>query len=281
MDEWSGADGLHHIEEYDITHLYVIPTFIHDMLAADSIEEADVSSLENISCGGATVPRAMVRNARDILGCSVCAGWGQTEDWLTTLTDPADSDEKINETDGYPMDGMEIKIEDPEDRYPGETGQLLVRGPWLMMGFYKRPEALEERMRDSWYVTGDLARIDDDGYVVITGREEDIIIRGGENVPVDVIEDLLYDHPKIDEAAVVAMPDDRLGERACAFVTVVAGETFTMKDLVDYLEDQDLTKQYFPEQMQLVDELPKTSLGKIDRLLLREQIADILGKDPV
>ncbi len=281
MDSWDGTAGLEAIRTNRITHMYAIPTFIHDLLEAHDGTDADVSSVENLSCGGATVPRPMIREAQDTFGCSVCAGWGQTEDWLTTLTHPDDPPEKIHGTDGYPMGGMEIRVEDPDDEFPGDTGRLLVRGPWLMMGFYRQPAVLERSMRDGWYVTGDLARIDADGYVVITGREKDVIIRGGENVPVATIEDLLYEHPAIDEVAVVAMPDDRLGERACAFVDVVDGETLTMKDLLDFLDERDLTTQYYPEQLQLVESLPKTSLGKIDRLALREHIADLLGKDPV
>lgn len=135
-------------------------------------------------------------------------------------------------------------------------------------------------MQGDWYVTGDLAKIDADGYVSIEGREKDIIIRGGENIPVARVEDILHDHPAVDEVAVVAMPDDRLQERACAYVTVEPGETFTFTDMTDFLDDHDLAVQFYPEHLVLIEEFPRTPSGKIQKYELREDIAAKFGKNP-
>jgi cyclohexanecarboxylate-CoA ligase len=144
-----------------------------------------------------------------------------------------------------------------------------VRGCSNFVGYLKRAE-LDSTDADGWFDTGDLARIDSDGYARITGRSKDIIIRGGENVPVVEIEGLVYKHPSVRDVAIVAMPDERLGERSCAFVTTKAGAAVTLEDLTTFLMAQDISKNYLPEHLEILPELPRTASGKIQKFRLRE-----------
>ena len=142
-------------------------------------------------------------------------------------------------------------------------------------GYLKKPE-LYGTDEDGWFDTGDLARMDADGYIRISGRSKDVIIRGGENVPVVEVEDLLYRHPAIQDAAIVAMPDERLGERGCAFVTLKDGADLGFADMVAFLEDQKLARTYLPERLEVIHEMPRTPSGKIQKFKLRE-IAETLS----
>jgi cyclohexanecarboxylate-CoA ligase len=146
---------------------------------------------------------------------------------------------------------------------------LQARGASHFVGYLKRPEinGIDE---EGWFDTGDIARMDEDGYIRITGRSKDIIIRGGENVPVVEVEELLYRHPDVQDAAVVAMPDERLGERGCAFVVLKNGKHMSFQDMVGYLSESHLTKSYLPERLELLPDMPRTPSGKIQKFKLRE-----------
>ncbi len=194
-----------------------------------------------------------------------------TENGLVTTTKLDDPPEKVFETDGCPSQGMEVRIVDhkgkpaPDD----EEGRLQARGPGTFVGYLKRPHlyAVDE---DGWFETGDLARKDKDGYIRITGRSEDIIIRGGENVPVIEIEQLMYHHPAIQEVAIVGLPDERLGERACACVVLREGTSLTLVDLSRFMAENAVAKNYWPERLEVLDSLPKTPSGKVQKFKLRE-----------
>ena len=146
----------------------------------------------------------------------------------------------------------------------------------MFVGYFRRPE-LNQATPDGWFDTGDLARMDADGYIRITGRVKDIIIRGGENIPVVEIENLLYRHPAIRQVAIVGVPDPRLGERACAFVVLREGEHLDFAEMVAYLERQQLARQYFPEYVKVLPQMPMTVSGKIQKVQLRE-MAKSLGE---
>jgi cyclohexanecarboxylate-CoA ligase len=162
----------------------------------------------------------------------------------------------------------------------GSEGDLLVRGPAQFGGYFKRPEyTAEAHTSDGWFKTGDCAVLDADGYVSITGRSKDLIIRGGENIPVAEVENVLFAHPKIAGIAIVAMPDPRLAERACAFVIPKPGDTPTLAELKSYLEAQGLAKHKFPERLELVNEFPMTPSGKIQKFRLRQRIAEQLARE--
>jgi cyclohexanecarboxylate-CoA ligase len=152
----------------------------------------------------------------------------------------------------------------------GETGRLLVRGAQMFMGYYKRPD-IQTFDADGWFDTGDLAYMDAEGYIRINGRTKDVLIRGGENVPVVEIEALLYKHPAVLDAALVGYPDARLGERGCAFVALRPGQTFDLAALQAYMAECKVAKQYWPERVEVVAALPRTPSGKIQKFKLREQ----------
>jgi cyclohexanecarboxylate-CoA ligase len=281
---WSGDAGVATIAKENVTHMWAPTPFLHDIVYADSLAEHDVSSLEFFAVGGASVSQTLLEDANDSLDADVVGSYGQTEDALATMTFPDDPPKKKIKTDGYPLSGMEFEIRDPDDEFPGDTGRLVLRGPFLMLGFYGHPEKTLEAMEggaNGWYRTGDLAKIDDDGYISITGREKFVIMRGGEQVPVKKVEELLYKHPNVDEVAIVAMPDDRLQEKACAYVVPEENEEFSFDEMFEYLEEKDLTKQYFPERLELVDEFPRSVSGNIERHELRKDIADKIDKEPV
>jgi 3-phosphoshikimate 1-carboxyvinyltransferase len=170
---------------------------------------------------------------------------------------------------------VRLRITDDEGRElkPGEEGNFEVHTDCLFEGYLNRPELTAEVITpDGWYRTGDLARIDDAGYVRITGRVKDVINRGGEKVPVAEIEQLLHAHPAVREVAIVAMPDERLGERACAFVV---GE-LDFETMLEYLDSHRVSKTYWPERLELVDTLPRTPSGKIQKFILRAQARELV-----
>jgi cyclohexanecarboxylate-CoA ligase len=152
----------------------------------------------------------------------------------------------------------------------GKTGRLLVRGAQMFIGYYKRPE-LPTFDADGWFDTGDLAYMDSEGYIRINGRAKDVLIRGGENVPVVEIENLLYQHPAVATVALVGFPDKRLGERGCAFITLRPGQRFDLTELQRYMDECKVAKPYWPERVEIVDELPRTASGKIQKFALRER----------
>jgi non-ribosomal peptide synthetase component E (peptide arylation enzyme) len=208
-------------------------------------------------------------------GLVVVGGWGQSEDALVTLGIPGDPDEKLIDTDGYPWPGMRIRVvdEDGTELPPGTDGRLQVTGPFLFVGYAERLEMTRESFDGEWFDTGDLATIDADGYLSISGRTKDVIIRGGENIPVAYVENVLYEHPDIVAVAVVGTPDPRLQERACACVVLTGGATLTFADMQAFLADKGVAKQYWPERLEVLDELPRTPSGKIQKFKLREQVS--------
>jgi len=221
--------------------------------------------------GGAPIPRVLARRAADVLGASIVSGWGMTENGALAIGRLDDPPEKTFETDGCPLPGMEIRVVDPKGiALPaGEEGRLQARGCSNFVGYLKRPE-LNGVDAEGWFDTGDLARLDTEGYVRITGRSKDIIIRGGENIPVVEIEQLLYRHPAVQECAIVAMPDPRLGERCCAFIVTRDEARFDIAEMIRFLEEQRVARIYMPERVEVVEEMPKTPSGKIQKFRLRE-----------
>ena len=160
----------------------------------------------------------------------------------------------------------------------GVEGRLQARGASSFVGYLKRPEAFDSDA-EGWFETGDNASMDADGYIRLSGRHKDVIIRGGENIPVVEVEGLIYKHPAVQDVAIVAMPDPRLGERACAYVTLVADASLTFDEMITYLAEQQMAKQYFPERLEIIAKMPRTPSGKIQKFQLREAAATLVPKD--
>jgi cyclohexanecarboxylate-CoA ligase len=274
MDIWNVEDAARLIEAEGVTLTMGATPFLRDLTYAEVRQ--DLRSLRLFIAAGAPIPRALVRDARARLGCVVSAGWGMTEDGLVTCNGLRDPEEKICGSDGFPLPGMELRVDD-DDGAPasiGTEGDLLARGAAQFVGYFRRPQfTADAHTADGWFRTGDRATIDRDGYLAITGRAKDIIIRGGENIPVVEVENLLYTHPKIAGVAIVAMPDPRLGERACAVVIPREGQTLTLAEIVGFLERHELARQKLPERLELVSEFPTTPSGKIQKYKLRDLIA--------
>jgi cyclohexanecarboxylate-CoA ligase len=181
--------------------------------------------------------------------------------------------DSVQATDGVVVPGSDLRVVNPEGGkalLAGATGLLQIRGPGLFLGYLERPDATAEAINtDGWFNTGDTARLTPEGYVILEGRTKDIVIRGGENIPVVVVESLLFQHPQILEASVVGLPDPRFGERACAVVVPSGDIVPTLDELCMYLLEQGLSKHFLPERLEVVSSLPKTPSGKIRKAELR------------
>jgi len=273
QDVWEPARAISVIRAEGVTFTMGSTPFLTDLARTVAETGTPVPSLRTFLCAGAPIPGALVERARDALGAKIVSAWGMTENGAVTTTRLDDSDERSFTTDGCPLPGVEIKIVDDTDgpAPPGVIGRLLVRSCSNFGGYLKRPH-LNDTDADGWFDTGDLARLDEQGYLRIAGRSKDIIIRGGENIPVVEIETLLYRHPAVAQVAIVAYPDERLGERACAFVVPRAGQAFDMAAMADYLKGQKVAMQYIPERLIVQDALPATPSGKIQKFRLRESL---------
>jgi cyclohexanecarboxylate-CoA ligase len=248
--------------------------FLNDLTEHVAASGVPTSSLRVFVSAGAPIPRALVAKARPTLAAAVISAWGMSENGAVTTTRIEDDEARATTTDGCALPGMEVGVFDPDGaRTPDwAEGQLKVRGCSNFAGYLKRPE-LDNTDAEGWFDTGDLARMGGDGYIRIAGRSKDIIIRGGENIPVVEVEGLLYRHPAVAEVAVVGYPDERLGERACAFVKLREGAEFDFAEMAAYLGGQQMARQYIPERLEIVSELPRTPSGKIQKFRLREVVS--------
>ncbi len=271
LDVWDPKRALRIVRDEGVTFSMASATFVADMCLAVENGEPTSDKFTLFVCAGAPIPPVVVERAHKLMGLTVCSAWGMTENGAVTVTEPARALEKSGCSDGRPLPGVEVKVvgADGETLRTGESGELLMRGASLFAGYLKRPQ-LNAVDADGWFDTGDIAYIDDEGYIRISGRSKDVVIRGGENVPVVEIENLLYKHPAISLVAVVGYPDRRFGERVCAFVALKPGCSFTFEDMTAYLTEQQVTKTYFPERLEVLEQMPQTPSGKLQKFKLRE-----------
>jgi len=275
LDVWEPLRAIDLIRSEKATFTMASTPFLTDL--AKNVEESGnkVPTLRTFLCAGAPIPGPLVEQARSVLGTKIVSAWGMTENGAVTLIELNDPDERAFTTDGLPLPGVELKVvnDDGVSSPAGEAGKLYVRSCSNFGGYLKRAH-LNGTDAEGWFDTGDLARLDAQGYVRITGRSKDVIIRGGENIPVVEIESLLYRHPAIAMAAIVAYPDERLGERACAVVVLKPGQSFDLATMVDYLKSQKVAVQYIPEKLDIREAMPATPSGKIQKFKLRELLRD-------
>ncbi len=247
--------------------------FLSDIVETVAAGAPRPPALRNFLCAGAPIPPVLIDRAARELGLAVCSLWGMTEALSSTLTEPARAHDKSSTSDGRALDGVDVKVVgfDGEPLAAGQTGRLLVRGAQMFLGYHRQPE-IATFDAAGWFDSGDLACADDEGYIRITGRTKDVLIRGGENVPVVEIEALLFRHPAVAAAALVGYPDPRLGERGCAFVVLRPGTRFTLADLQAWMAECQVAKPYWPERVEVLDELPRTPSGKVQKFKLCEAL---------
>jgi cyclohexanecarboxylate-CoA ligase len=274
QDIWEPTAALRLIDAERCSFAVAATPFLHGLVHHPELASFDVTSLRVFACGGADVPPALIRQASDQLGCIATRVYGSTEfPTLSTSAPHATEDERAG-TDGLAIGAAKYRIVDEAgtDVAPGDNGELLVQGPELFPRYLRDSDNDAAFTADGWFRTGDLASADAQQYVSIRGRKKDIVLRGGENISVTELENLLFEHPAVREVAVVAMPDPVLVERACAFVVPTPGAAPSLEDLVEFLLGRQLAKQKCPERLELVGELPKTQSGKIQKFRLRELI---------
>ncbi len=275
QDIWEPRKAIELIRAEGVSFTMASTPFLTDLAKTVAEIGPDVPTLRTFLCAGAPIPGALVEQARKVLGTKIVSAWGMTENGAVTLIKPEDDDELAFTTDGCPLPGVEVKVIDVDGTTlpPNRVGKLMVRSCSNFGGYLRRPQ-WNSTDPQGWFDTGDLARIDERGYIRITGRSKDVIIRGGENIPVVEIEALLYRHPAVAQAAIVAYPDERLGERACAVVVTKPGQTLDFAGLVEFLKAQKVALQYIPERLTVLDAMPATPSGKIQKFKLREIVKE-------
>jgi cyclohexanecarboxylate-CoA ligase len=273
QEAWDPVHFVKLIDAERITYTMGATPFLADTLSAPNLADHDTSSLRIFLCGGAPIPRPLAECAMERLSCRLVPVWGMTEIGIVTLVRPEDAATKIATSDGRPYPGAEVAVRGHDGQVApiGVEGELWARTPAMFAG-YSQGRAVTARFFDpeGWFSTGDRARADADGYIRITGRSKDLIIRGGENVPVKEIEDVLVRHPGVRNVAVVAVLHPRLGEIGCACVVPEGGSKLSLGDLCAFLDERRVTRQFWPEQLLLLDALPLTPSGKVQKFLLRE-----------
>ncbi|MGW0791965.1 3-phosphoshikimate 1-carboxyvinyltransferase [Streptomyces sp. NPDC002911] len=270
--DWDAKRALQSLNDHRATFVQAATPFLSDLVKAVEESGETPQHLRIFVATGATVPRGLAERAGRVLGTAVCGAFGTTETCLGALSSPGDEPRQRWGSDGRALDGIELRITDDEGRAlpAGTEGNFELRSPTVFEGYLGRPDLTSQAFTaDGWYRTGDLATIDTEGFLRITGRVKDVINRGGEKVPVAEIEQLLFGHPAVDDVAVVAMPDERLGERACAFVVPVGGAELTFEEMRRHLDGHEVAKQYWPERLEQIDALPRNPIGKVKKSELR------------
>ncbi|EMV7013254.1 medium-chain fatty-acid--CoA ligase [Escherichia coli] len=270
------------LEQQRCTCMLGATPFVYDLLNVLEKQPADLSALRFFLCGGTTIPKKVARECQQ-LGIKLLSVYGSTESSPHAVVNLDDPLSRFMHTEGYAAAGGEIKVVDDARKTlpPGCEGEEASRGPNVFMGYFDEPEltarALDE---EGWYYSGDLCRMDEAGYIKITGRKKDIIVRGGENISSREVEDILLQHPKIHDACVVAMPDERLGERSCAYVVLKAPHhSLSLEEVVAFFSRKRVAKYKYPEHIVVIEKLPRTASGKIQKFLLRKDIMRRLTQD--
>ena len=282
LDIFTPAACLALLEQQRCTCMLGATPFVYDLLNLLEKQPADLSALRFFLCGGTTIPKKVARECQQ-RGIKLLSVYGSTESSPHAVVNLDDPLPRFMHTDGYAAAGVEIKVVDDARKTlpPGCEGEEASRGPNVFMGYFDEPEltarALDE---EGWYYSGDLCRMDEAGYIKITGRKKDIIVRGGENISSREVEDILLQHPKIHDACVVAMPDERLGERSCAYVVLKAPHhSLSLEDVVAFFSRKRVAKYKYPEHIVVIEKLPRTASGKIQKFLLRKDIMRRLTQD--
>lgn len=274
QDLWEGRQGVEIMAREKVSYFAGSTPFLNDICEAVASGSPAPSHLTAFLCGGAPIPPVLVQRAHNTMGIHVCSLWGMTEVLSGTLTEPLRAADKSAATDGRVLEGMAIKVVDEQRRVlpVGRSGRLLVKGAQMFLGYFKQPE-IPAFDKEGWFDSGDMAYTDSEGYIRISGRTKDVLIRGGENVPVVEVEGVLSQHPAVLACAIVGYPDERLGERACAFVVLRPGAVLGLQDLQAHMAQAQVAKQYWPERLEALAQLPATPSGKVQKFKLKALLA--------
>jgi len=279
--EFEPHKALKLVEKEEATMIHGVPTMFIRELEVLKEEDYDTSSLRTGIMAGSSCPVETMKSVINDMGCNVSITYGLTEASPgVTMTRFDDSVEDRVETVGRVMPDQEIKIVDDQGNElpPGETGELLVKGYNVMKGYYNKPEATEQTIEDGWLHSGDLAIMDERGYVEIVGRKKDMVIVGGLNVYPREIEEYLIEHEEIQEVAVVGVPDDELGEVVAAAAVPTEGSDLTAQDVVDFVYGE-IASAKVPRYVEITDDLPVSGRGKVQKFKLREQLEEKVQQD--
>ncbi|MEZ5220295.1 MAG: AMP-binding protein [Ilumatobacteraceae bacterium] len=274
QERWDPEQALDIIDRYRCDFTSAATPFLKDLIDTPA-RGPKLASMRTFLCGGAAVPPLLMDQADEqFTSTFVSVLWGMTEGGVTTSTLDSTADQRRN-TAGCGLPGLEMSTVDETLQHlpTGEAGELVMRGPGVFTGYLGQDDLYESLLTpDGYFRTGDLARLDADGYLHLTGRLKDLIIRGGVNISPVAIEDTLAGHPHVRRVAVIGEPDERLGERLCAVVVPKGDATVSLDELLEWSSDQGLPRRYWPESMRVVDEMPVTAAGKIRKNQLRDEL---------
>jgi 2,3-dihydroxybenzoate-AMP ligase/mycobactin salicyl-AMP ligase len=270
------------IEKEKVTTMILAVAQVQQIIDYPELDQYNVSSLQVIATGGSHMPPEAIKKVYDKLKCKFFNVFGMSEG-PCTQTRLQDPDEVVFNTVGWPIcpyDEFKVIDADGNSLPRGKEGELVARGPCIFRGYYKaEAENREAFTPDGFFRTGDIAKFDPEGRLIITGRKKDIIIRGGENISAKEVEELISSHPGVLQVAAVGMPDPILGERVCAFIKPKKDRTISFEEIVSFLKEKRISVLYLPERIEIVDEIPLTNVGKIDKKRLREEIKEKLKKE--
>lgn len=279
LDAWNSETALEMMERERCTFFLGATAFYETMYRSPQWKERDLSCVRQMISGGADIPALLMQRIQeDLPNAVVTRMYGMSELSSASCSKRDEGLEKRLRTDGrfmFPSRGR-IVTGDGQPAKAGDQGEIEVQGPELFRGYLQAHLNKDAFTADGWFRTGDMGIMDEDGYIRISGRKKDIIIRGGENISAKEVEDLIYSHPKVREVAVVGMPDEILGEKVCAYIVPTGGEGVTLAEVVQFLKNKGLATQKIPERLEIVPEFPYTSSGKVQKHILRTRIREIV-----
>ncbi len=268
------------IEREKVTAVVWVPTLAKRLVYFEGLNDFELSSLKKMHCGGGASLPDLIKDVREKVGCIYFNGYGATEG-QTTITRSNDDIETVYKTVGRPTcpyDTYKVVDRNGKELPPNTPGELLIKGPGVFTGYYKAPEENEKAFdKDGFFRTGDVAKIDDAGYVTLTGRIKEMINRGGENISAIEIEKLISDHPDVAIVAVIPVPDPEMGERVCAYIQPKPGAELSFQKIVSFLKDRKASVLQLPERIEFIDVMPFTKAEKVDKRSLKEDIKQKIG----
>ena len=280
QEQWDVEAALDLIERERCTYTCAATPFATMLLESPTLKDRDLSSFRVLLCGGAAIPSTLGAEAKKRIGCDLVACWGMSECFAATMGTVRDPQERRWGNDGQALPGAEVAIFDEErakQLQPGQVGEIATRGPHVSLGYLRDPERTRASFSDDgWLFSGDLGVIDKGGYLNVVGRMKDVINRGGLKLSAREVEELIVMHPSVKNVALVGVPDTRLGEKACACVVLRESASLTLEDLCDFLKEKGIATYKLPEYLHLVEALPMTPTGKIQKFKLRDDFSKLL-----